>query len=1054
MKTNLSGKALAVLGVACALAFPALASGAGWTLVGWNNLGMHCMDADYSVFSILPPYNTIHAQLLDSSGRVVTSGVTLTYQAVADPAGSINTTSQGKSNFWQFAHSLFGLSQPLAADVGLTGLAMPGGSNQPQPMTFDPASGWFIAEGIPITPYDDTKSKNAYPMMRLVAKDGSGNVLATTDIVLPVSDEMDCRACHASGSSSAARPAAGWVNDPDADRDYRLNILHLHDDRNGASPTYAGALTAAGYSSAGLFATATAGKPILCATCHASNALGTKGYTGVPQLTVSVHYYHAHVMDPTTGLTLESTDNRSACYRCHPGSTTRCLRGAMGRAVAPDGSMAMQCQSCHGAMSAVGASSRQGWLDEPGCQSCHTGTAVQNNGQLRYTSVFDSSGQRRVAVNQTYATTPNAPAAGLSLYRFSTGHGGLKCEACHGSTHAEYPSSHVNDNVQSLQRQGHVGMLVECAACHGSQPATVNGGPHGMHPVGQDWVSRHTSAAEGNAAQCQACHGADYRGTALSRAQGDRALSAFGTKQLWRGFQVGCYTCHNGPGSENANPNRPPQASNASASTTGGTPVTIALPASDADHNPLTLRIVSQPAHGTAGLAGTQATYFPETGFAGNDTFTFAAWDGSTDSNLATVSVAVTAASCTINITATAAPTAVLVGQAVTFSVSVSTSAGCGGALVYDWDFGDGTPHSSLASPSHTYTVAGPYTWKLTLSMAGASATGTGSIDVLGSCAPPAIASQPSSQTVASGGTASLSVTASGTAPLTYQWYQGSSGDTGSPITGATSSTYTTAALAASASFWVRVTNLCGSADSATAVVTVPPAPGTQIYLIPAVAHNHGANGTFWRTDVAVANLTDQPSAITATFATDATSLVRSATVPSGAALEWRNVLESLFGLDPSAETSGALQISSNRPLFASSRNYNQTDAGTYGQGFPALTQADALSYGQTGVLLPLRKSADYRTNVGVANLGTSTCSVAVRLFDAAGIQVGTTKVMTVAPARWFQQYDIFANTGAGSQELAYATLEVQTPGGTVWAYAALVDSRTGDPTTLSVQIR
>jgi len=28
------------------------------TLVGWNDLGMHCMDADYSVFSILPPFNT------------------------------------------------------------------------------------------------------------------------------------------------------------------------------------------------------------------------------------------------------------------------------------------------------------------------------------------------------------------------------------------------------------------------------------------------------------------------------------------------------------------------------------------------------------------------------------------------------------------------------------------------------------------------------------------------------------------------------------------------------------------------------------------------------------------------------------------------------------------------------------------------------------------------------------------------------------------------------------------------------------------------------------
>jgi hypothetical protein len=1044
----------AVLITACTLALPAFAAGAGWTLVGWNNLGMHCMDANYSVFSILPPYNTIHAQLMDSSGRVVTTGVTITYQAVADPAGSINTTSQGKSNFWEFAQSLFGLAQPLTADVGLTGLAMPGTANQPQPMTFDAANGWFIAEGIPITPYDDGKTKNAYPMMRLVAKNTSGTVLATTDIVLPVSDEMDCRACHASGGSSAARPGSGWVNDPDPDRDYRLNILRLHDDRNGASPNYAGALAAAGYSSTGLFATATGGKPILCASCHASNALGTKGYAGVPQLTVSVHFYHSHVTDPTSGLTLESTDNRSACYRCHPGSTTKCLRGAMGHAVAPDGTMAMQCQSCHGPMSSVGASSRQGWLDEPGCQSCHTGTAVQNNGQVRFTSVFDNSGQPRVAVNQTYATTPNAPAFGVSLYRFSTGHGGLKCEACHGSTHAEYPSSHVNDNVQSLQRQGHVGMLVECAACHGSQPVTVNGGPHGMHPIGQDWVSRHTSAAEGNAAQCQACHGADYRGTVLSYAQSDRTLSAFGTKQLWRGFQVGCYTCHNGPGSESANSNHPPQVSSASASTTNGNPVTITLSASDADHNPLSFRIVSQPGHGTAGLVGVQATYYPDAGFVGTDTFTFAAWDGSTNSNLGTVSVAVTAATCTLNITATAAPTTVVIGQSVTFSASVSSSAGCSGSLAYDWDFGDGTAHSSLASPTHTYTVAGSYTWKLTLSMAGAAVTGTGPMTVLASCTAPAITTQPASQTVASGGTATLSVSASGTAPLTYQWYQGSSGDTGAPISGAMSSTCNTGALAASTSYWVRVSNPCGSADSATAVITIPPSPGTQIYLIPAVAHNHGARGTLWRTDVAMANLTDQPAAITATLATDTVSLVRSATVPPAGALEWRNVLESLFGIDPSTEASGALQIASNQPLFASSRNYNQTDAGTFGQGFPALTPADAVSYGQTGVLLPLRKGVEYRTNIGVANLGTSACMVAVRLFDASGTQVGTTKTLTVAPAHWFQQYDIFADTGAGNQDLAYATIEVQTPGGMVWAYAALVDNGTGDPTTLSVQTR
>ena len=53
-------------------------------------------------------------------------------------------------------------------------------------------------------------------MMRLIARDADGALLASTDVVLPVSDEMDCRACHASGSGAAAQPAAGWVNDRDS----------------------------------------------------------------------------------------------------------------------------------------------------------------------------------------------------------------------------------------------------------------------------------------------------------------------------------------------------------------------------------------------------------------------------------------------------------------------------------------------------------------------------------------------------------------------------------------------------------------------------------------------------------------------------------------------------------------------------------------------------------------------------------------------------------------------------------------------------------------------
>jgi len=380
--------------------------------------------------------------------------------------------------------------------------------------------------------------------------------------------------------------------------------------------------------------------PVLCAACHSSNALPGTGLPGVSSLTSAVHSGHAAVVDPLTGMTMESSSNRASCYRCHPGSDTRCLRGAMGSAVAATGARAMQCQDCHGTMAAVGDAQRAGWLDEPACQNCHTGTALNNNGQIRYTSALEANGQYRTAVNATFATDANVPASGFSLYRFSTGHGGLRCDACHGSTHAVYPSAHGNDNIASEAMQGHGGTLVECTACHSSTPQTVRGGPHGMHPVGQSWIDGHKDAAEnGRHLQCRACHGTDYRGTVLSEMQADRTLQTeWGPKTFWRGSRISCWGCHRGPTDDDRNSNRRPVVQNATAATATA-PVAITLHASDPDNNPLTLRIVSQPAGGRVALAGNVATYYPESGIAGPDEFTFAAWDGSIDSNLGTVTV-------------------------------------------------------------------------------------------------------------------------------------------------------------------------------------------------------------------------------------------------------------------------------------------------------------------------------------------------------------------------------------------------------------------------------
>src|SRR5438552_16825446 len=83
----------------------------------------------------------------------------------------------------------------------------------------------------------------------------------------------------------------------------------------------------------------------------------------------------------------------------------------------------------------------------------------------------------------------------------------------------------------------------------------------------------------------------------------------------------------------------------------------------------------------------------------------------------------------------------------------------------------------------------------------------------------PSITTQPANQTVNVGQTATLSVTANVTAPLSYQWQKG-----GVAIPGATSASYTTPAVQASddgTTFTVTVTNTAGSVASSAATLTV-----------------------------------------------------------------------------------------------------------------------------------------------------------------------------------------------------------------------------------------
>jgi len=442
----------------------------------WNDLGMHCMDEDFAVFAILPPFNTLNAQLIDQNGNRIdgTGGINLYYESAIDPDGSQTYQSFTGTNFWQNANALFGLN--LNDDEGLYGNKMPGEQNTPQAMHWNSDHNWWTAEGIPIIPKDSWGDTQAYPLVRVTARASNGSLLAETLVTAPVSAEMNCISCHASGSVEDARPGSGWENDPDSVRDYRMNILALHD-RHLDDPTYdttlyKAALAGKDYPLSGLADSVRLNqKAVLCASCHASNALGTPGFEGVPPLTQAIHSKHAGVTDPITSKLLGDSTNRTSCYQCHPGKETRCLRGAMGRTSDQYGQPLMSCQSCHGGMAEVGSSSRDGWLDEPNCQSCHTGTYTANSDNapntniVRFINALVSTGQLREATDHRFATNPDTPVPGKSLYRYSKGHGDLKCSACHGSPHAIYPTSERNDNLQSLALQGHVGtdLFTYCA---------------------------------------------------------------------------------------------------------------------------------------------------------------------------------------------------------------------------------------------------------------------------------------------------------------------------------------------------------------------------------------------------------------------------------------------------------------------------------------------------------------------------------------------------------------------------------------------------------------
>ncbi len=182
-------------------------------------------------------------------------------------------------------------------------------------------------------------------------------------------------------------------------------------------------------------------------------------------------------------------------------------------------------------------------------------------------------------------------------------------------------------------------------------------------------------------------------------------------------------------------------------------------------------------------------------------------------------------------------------GGNATFSVAASGTA----PFTYQWRK-DLVAISGATSASFTITGvkvsdAGSYSVLVSNSV-GSIASAAGKLSVTPLSTPPAITTQPISQTVTPGATATFSVVATGAAPLAYQWRKGTTA-----IAGATTATLSIAAAAVSdnGTYTVVVSNAFGSVTSAGATLTVDSGAVAPSITVQPVARtsNIGGNITF-----------------------------------------------------------------------------------------------------------------------------------------------------------------------------------------------------------------
>ena len=378
---------------------------------------------------------------------------------------------------------------------------------------------------------------------------------------------------------------------------------------------------------------------------------------------------------------------------------------------------------------------------------------------------------------------------------------------------------------------------------------------------------------------------------------------------------------------------------------------------------------------------------------------------GTVTSAAATLTVAAAAVAPTI--TTQPANQTVTAGQTATFTVVAAGTA----PLTYQWQKNGanltGATSASYTTPATTTADSGSTFRVVVANTAGTVTSAAATLTVTAAAVAPTITTPPANQTVTAGQTATFTVVAGGTAPLSYQWQK-----SGVNIAGATSASYTTQVTTTTDSgstFDVVVTNTAGTVTSAAATLTVNAAPTPAIQVNPtSINFGNDVVGTNLSQALIIRNTGTAALTITQVNPTVSVFSVSGFSLPLNVAAGQQTTITVAFRPTTAGAVSGNLSMVSNAPG-------SPTSIGLSGTGVAATLTLNmtptSLSFGNVTTGTSSASENVTITNTGNANITISQISVSGTGYSLTG---GSTPV-TLTPSQNLILVAQFSPLAAGS---------------------------------------